>query len=309
MVRADGLVALAIVCVAVARPARADQTLDVPGGTIHVAMDGTPANRDAIDRWIRESASAVAGYFGHFPVPALELRIRTGSGRQVRHGVTFGGRTPTIRISVGDAADSADLRRDWVLVHEMSHLAFPDLTTDDSWAEEGLSTYAEPWARERAGILTADEVWAGLVDGVARAHVGGDRGLHGTEDWGRTYWGGALFWLLADVQIRERSNGRLGLPDALAGILAAGGDIRASWTLGKALAAGDAAIKMTVLADLYREYGEAPGTVDLDQLWRRLGVRARGAHAVEYDDSAPLASVRRAIERVSGSARPGRARR
>jgi hypothetical protein len=280
-----------------AGPAAADdQTLTVAGSAIHLTIDGSPANAAAIAQWVRDSGAAVAGYFGRFPVPALELRIRSVTGKQVRHGVTYGGARPTIRINVGDAADPADLRRDWVLVHEMSHLAFPDLTTDDSWAEEGLSTYAEPWARAKAGILTADQVWAGLVDGVARARLGGTEGLHGTEDWGRTYWGGALFWLLADVEIRQRSDGRLGLPDALAGILASGGDIRASWSLEKALAAGDAAVKMTVLADLYAKYGAAPGTVDLEDLWRRLGVRARGGQSVDYDDAALLARVRRAID-------------
>jgi hypothetical protein len=288
---AFGLVAL----MGAASLAGADETVTVAGGAIHVTIDGTAPNERAILDWVRQSAQAVAGYFGRFPVPAVELRIRSTSGTQVRHGVTFGGRQPTIRINVGDAADPALLRRDWVLVHEMSHLAFPDLTTDDSWAEEGLSTYAEPWARARAGILTADEVWSGLVAGVARSNLGG-RGLHGTEDWGQTYWGGALFWLLADVQIRERSHLRLGLPDALAGILAKGGDIRAGWPLARALAAGDAAVGMSVLSDLDRQYGEAPGTVDLDALWARLGARLRGRNAVDYDDSAPLASVRRAID-------------
>lgn len=280
-----------------------DQTLTVAGSAIHMTIDGSPANAAVITQWVRDSGSAVAGYFGRFPVPALELRIRSVSGRQVRHGVTFGGSRPTIRINVGDSADAGDLRRDWVLVHEMSHLAFPDLTTDDSWAEEGLSTYAEPWARSKAGILTADEVWTGLVDGVARAQLGGSEGLHGTQDWGRTYWGGALFWLMADIEIRSKSEGRLGLPDALAGILATGGDIRASWSLEKALAAGDAAVKMSVLSALYAKYGEAPGTVDLDDLWRRLGVRVRRGQGVDYDDAAPLARVRRAID---GTARPPR---
>jgi hypothetical protein len=29
----------------------------------------------------------------------------------------------------------------------------------------------------------------------------GDRGLDGTHTWGRTYWGGAMFCLLTDVEI------------------------------------------------------------------------------------------------------------
>jgi hypothetical protein len=40
--------------------------------------------------------------------------------------------------------------------------------------------------------------------------------------------------------------------------------------------------------------GARPGDVDLEALWRRLGVRARG-RTIELDDSAPLAAIRRAI--------------
>jgi hypothetical protein len=122
----------------------------------------------------------------------------------------------------------------------------------------------------------------------------GDRGLPGTKEWGRTYWGGALFWLLADMRIREQTRNRRGLPDVLDGILDAGGDIRARWDLQRALAIGDKAVGLTVLSDLYRQMGTAPGAVDLMELWHRLGIGwARGR--VVYDNSAPLAEVRRAI--------------
>jgi hypothetical protein len=56
----------------------------------------------------------------------------------------------------------------------------------------------------------------------------------------------------------------------------------------------DKAVGLTVLSNLYREMGTKPGAVDLNDLWRRLGIgRARGR--VVYDNSAPLAEVRRAI--------------
>ena len=71
----------------------------------------------------------------------------------------------------------------------------------------------EPLARVRTGTLSPDKMWADLMDGVPKGLPrGGGRGLHGTRDWGQTYWGGALFWLLADVEIREKSHDRRGLP-------------------------------------------------------------------------------------------------
>ena len=296
-----GVLAFLVAFAGSSASAARDETLTVGGGSLHVVLNGQAGNDDVVVRWVRRSADAVAGYFGHFPVPAVELRIATIPGRRVRHGVTFGGRRPTIRVSVGESATSADLDDDWVLVHELSHLAFPDLTSDDSWAEEGLSTYVEPWARVRAGILDERKAWAGVMEGMPQAHLGRGRGLHGTREWGPTYWGGALFWLTADVLIHERSQGRLGLRDALRGILEKGGDIRAHWPLLRALAAGDEAIGMNVLTELYRRLGEAPGTVDLPDLWRRLGIQ-KTADGVVYDNKAQHATFRRSID---GSSRAG----
>lgn len=273
-----------------------EHRLQVHGGTIDISIRGKPSVPDkSLLSWVEASAHAVSAYFGRYPVPAVRLRIRTGGPGRIGSGMTFGGRTPTIKVAVGRATREADLREDWILTHEMVHLAFPDLTSDDEWAEEGLATYVEPLARARLGRQSRDEVWAELIEGLPQGLPRrGGRGLHGTRDWGRTYWGGALFWLLADVRIRERTGNRQGLPDALRAVLSAGGDIRATWDLRRTLATADRALRLTVLSDLYGELGPKPGRVDLDALWRRLGVRLERGR-VAYDDTAPLSDARRAI--------------
>jgi hypothetical protein len=286
-----------VAAAALASPALASEHhLTLGGGSIDVTISGTPAVPEAaLLRWIDSAARALASYLGQYPVPRVRVFVRTGTGGGVGHGVTYGGRVPSIRIRVGNDADDGDLREDWVLTHEMVHLAFPDLTSDDSWAEEGLATYVEPIARVRAGTFPEDELWSGFIRGMPSGLPRrGDRGLHGTDEWGRTYWGGALFWLLADVRIRESTNGRRGLPDALAAIRDAGGDIRADWDLRRTLSTADRALGLTVLADLYRELAAAPGSPDLPALWRRLGVRSAGSRVV-YDANAELAAVRKAI--------------
>lgn len=269
--------------------------VEVPGGTIEVTIQGEPASETALLDWVETSARGVAEYLGRFPVPRVRLAVRIADGRGIGHGVTYGGRAPSIRIQVGHSIEPRAFANDWVLTHEMLHLGFPDLTSDDSWAEEGLSTYAEPLARLRTGTMRPQQVWVDLIEGLPKGLAGpGDRGLHGTESWGRTYWGGAAFWLLADIRIREQTRNRHGLADALAGILDAGGDIRARWPLERALAAGDRALGLTVLADLYQEQAARPERVDLSRLWDRLGIRRQGGRVL-YDDRAPLASIREAI--------------
>jgi hypothetical protein len=291
------LTTLALLSAAHVSAQTSTRAVTVGESAIDVTITGTPAVPEPmLLAWVEKSARGVTSYLGRFPVPRVRLAITAGGRGGVGGGVTRGGRMPSIRIRVGDATDQRALDRDWVLTHELLHLGFPDLTTDDSWAEEGLSTYAEPIARARVGLVREQGIWSDLVDGLPQGLPRrGGAGLHGTDEWGRTYWGGALFWLMADVRIREATRNRQGLPDALAAILSAGGDIRARWPLTRALEAGDRALGLTVLSDLYREQGMRADPVDLDALWQRLGVRRAGGRVL-LDDGAALASVRRAID-------------
>jgi hypothetical protein len=208
-------------------------------------------------------------------------------------------------MRVGERAPSRAFDEDWVLVHEMIHLAFPSMPREQNWVEEGLATYVEPFARVRTGILGEAEAWRGLVAGLPNGlPVAGDRGLDHTPTWGRTYWGGALFFLLADIEIRERSQGRFGLDDALRAIVAAGGNNAVRWSLADSFAIGDAATGLDVLTALHAKMGAAPYAVDLPALFESLGVRAvkgvgrgpsRDSFDVVFDEQAPRAALRRAM--------------
>jgi predicted metalloprotease with PDZ domain len=121
-----------------------------------------------------------------------------------------------------------------------------------------------------------------------------DRGLDRTHTHARTYWGGALYCLIADVQIREQTNSRYGLQDALRAIRRKGAGMSAEWPIERILTTGDEATGTTVLRDLYMTMRDQPVAPDLDMLWTELGIRMRDG-MVSFDDSARLAVVRRAI--------------
>ena len=90
--------------------------------------------------------------------------------------------------------------------------------------------------------LTAEQVWGGMVDGMPQGlPAPGDQGLDNTHTWGRTYWGGAIFCLLADIEIRKRTGNAKSLQDALRAINRAGGTIEAHWPLERAIEVGDKA--------------------------------------------------------------------
>jgi hypothetical protein len=271
--------------------------LEVSGGTIHVAF--APGEialpREKVFDWIKASARAVSTYYGRFPVSSLRLLLVPVDGARVRGGTTWGYRGAAIRLPLGRDSTEADLKRDWVIVHEMVHTALPDLDDRYNWLSEGLAVYVEPIARVQAGDLTAQEIWQAVMRDMPKGlPQAGDQGLDNTDTWGRKYWGGAMFCLLADVEIRKRTGNRLGLQDAMRGVLAAGGNHEQDWSIDRVLTTADKAVGVDVLTRLHDEMGPKPVTPDLAALWRDLGVKAQG-ESLEFDDTAPLAAIRKSI--------------
>src|SRR6516162_8326992 len=277
--------------------AQTDQMLRVDRGEIEVAFASPPSQalRDLIMKRLTTSAEAVTAYYGQYPVTHLEIDVKFHPGRGVNSGKAFGWNGARVAVSVGEASTAADLANDWVTTHEMVHLAFPSVDERHHWIQEGQAVYIEPVARARIGELSAEKVWGDMVDAMPQGlPKEGDRGLDYTHTWGRTYWGGAIFCLLADVEIRKRTSNQKGLEHALRAILASGGTIEVEWPLIRALQTADRATGVPVLEQLYEKMRATPVSPDLDQLWKDLGIKFDGKRAT-FDDSAPLAAVRKAI--------------
>ena len=271
--------------------------LQIGGATIDITLDPAPSAdlRKLIVDWIATAAQAVTTYYLKFPVSHVAIAVNIRDGEGVHAGRAFGWEHAHISISVGRQTTAADFVDDWTITHEMVHLAFPSVPESHHWIEEGLATYVEPIARARAGDLLPTKVWGDMFDAMAQGlPQPGDRGLDFTHTWGRTYWGGALYCLLADIEIRKRTGNRLGLEDAMRGILKSGGSIEVEWPLARALRVADQAIEVPVLEELYDQMKAKPVTPDLPQIWKQLGVDRQGGIVV-LDDSAPLAPIRQAI--------------
>ncbi len=293
--------AQALAALALAPSARAEE-LTVCGAHIEVAFEGpTPdlPHQRFLD-WIDASARAVTRYFGRFPVDHYRIRVITsGNGGGVRNGRTWGYGVAHTDVRIGRGVSAAELDHDWVMTHEMIHVAFPNTGDAHPWIQEGVATYVEPLARSFVGTKSTRAVWDELVEGLPKGMPApGDRGLDQTDAWGRTYWGGALFYAQADVRIRRQTSNRLGLIDALRGILAAGGNNQAEWSPAHTFAIGDAAVGVKVLEELWAEMGPKPMAPDLDLFWKQLGVPhdpASDSSNAPFDDTAPEASIRKAI--------------
>jgi hypothetical protein len=280
--------------------ASTSQILDIDGVRVALELvDSDFSNGSApLLAWIKRSLGIVAAYYGHFPASELRIRVSSANGGGVRHGTTFGAHGALIRLTVGREVTQTELFNDWVLVHEMTHLALPDVGSEHIWLSEGLAVYVEGVARAQAGNRNAAEVWADEARAMPRGlPQAGDGGLDHTHTWGRTYWGGALFCLLADVEIRRRTDNRVGLQTALRAVARASGGLVSDWPIERVLSVGDAAVGTHVLEELYARSKDAPLQSDLPSLWRSLGIALAG-DSFELNDEAPLAKIRDAIMRA-----------
>lgn len=273
-----------------------------------VSIAFAPGSRRATDegvrRWVLASVAQVASIYGDFPFVPIEVRVEPvsgGGGDPVVFGQATGiGGNPVVRLLLREDADDASLRRDWVAVHELLHLAMPSIRREDAWLSEGFATWATEFLRARDGLQTEEEAWTEVLLGFQRGRrptgrtlAEDSRLLHRTHAYMRVYWGGAAIALLLDADLRRGPEGKT-LEDALRAMremeLADAEEVSAEeWMerldgwLGRPL------FSRTAGACLASE--EFP---PVEAVLADLGVSLRGARAA-LDDAAPCAEARRAM--------------
>ena len=274
-----------------------DESLKIDAATLCIvfAEPESAARKSLLHAWIARSAHIVADYYGRFPATLVTLKVGGMDGDGVGGGRTTNESGLLIQVRVGRTANAATLANDWVLVHEMVHLALPELGYTHNWLAEGLAVYVEGVARAQAGNREVADVWAedrhSMPMGLPRS---GEGGMDQTRTWARTYWGGALFCLQADIALRQETANRSGLQSALRAILQGTGGYANERDIDSVLRIGDAASGTHVLEDLYGRSKALPMATDLNELWRQLGVPVDPTTQA-FDDHAPLAPIRIAI--------------
>ncbi|HVU05524.1 MAG TPA: hypothetical protein VHE30_27440 [Polyangiaceae bacterium] len=262
-----------------------------------VAADARISDAD-VKTWLGAELSALDGYLGHFPEDRVMVLVAPGTGPVMR-GVTRGGGGASILLRLPANASSVDLASEWVALHELLHAGSPDLVGGHRWFSEGWASYVEPFARARAGLVPPERVWKDLMDGLPQGlPAPGDRGLEFDQSWGRTYWGGALYFFLADVSLREAFQGERSLETAARALAKTGGTVESAWPIERVVATLDAGSGGHVFRDLFGTLALAPGTADLEAIWRRLGIQ-RAGDSVSFDETAELAEIRKNMTSVS----------
>jgi hypothetical protein len=279
--------------------ARETRDVAVRDATIRVVvLDGAldlPA--DELARWVKEAAQGVADFF-HRPPAARTLVVL--APLPDRHGIPFGkmlpANAPGVIVLIGEHTEQRELTDDWVLVHELFHVGTPSFVGEAKWYDEGLATYFEPLIRARLGWRGEADVWREFLTNMPRGLAAMTRrGLEHPERYPDMYWGGGLFCLLADVELRRRYSGTAGLEDGVRNVLSWGGSASKVWSLARVIEITDRRFPAPILAPLVAAHAEHGSPVDLDGLFRSLGVSLGPKGNVRFDEHAPLAGIRHSV--------------
>jgi hypothetical protein len=252
-----------------------------PGGCLEVAaLPGSPPEA-ALRAWLTatgDAASRALGRLPHESVAVIALPLPGFGGDPVAFGMAAHGERPTLLAYVDRDATAEALRRDWVAVHELSHLGHAFLDGESAWLTEGIATYYETVLRARAGWVSAETAVAQLDGGFRRGERGGtgrtlreeSEDRHRTRAYDRVYWAGAAIALAIDVALRGEGS-------SLDAALLRAHDLRSERlddeALLRALDGGRPGTATRVAAP----WLDASAFPDLGPAYRALGVRREGA--------------------------------
>jgi hypothetical protein len=266
-------------------PGDPELTLALPG-------DATAIAPEQLAAWVSAVAESNRRFWGQSPAKGgLAILIPSPRG-----GVPFGRVLSlggaVVTVLVGREATTRELYDDWVLVHEFLHLGSPLMRDTGAWLNEGIATFYEPVLRARAGWKSEDEVWREWMSQMPRGMPA--MASVGLQNAGRggIYWGGALFVLMAEIESLQASGGKIGFSDCLRRVLAEGGDVTVKRPTMKLLDRCDTLLGKPIIGPLAERHIAKGSAMDLDQLWRRLGVAMAADGSIAYDDKAELARLR-----------------
>lgn len=262
--------------------------------------------RQQARQWIQTVTNALQTVYGELPVEKVRIRIRASlaAGEPVPWGEVKRN-PPRVLLVINPRFGFDAILDDWTAFHEVSHLLVPYRGYGDIWFSEGLATYYQNIIRARAGLISEAGLWNLIVSGFKRgqkqdkwphldlAALSDDR--FNNRAFMRIYWSGVLYWLDADIRLRQEGQ-------SLDAVLLKLKRCCESMTLSADEIAHrlDQLSGQTIFVPLFERYRSSMAMPGFHELLHQLGVEQDlWEQQVSLDSGAPLAEIRRAIFRGS----------
>ena len=292
---------------------------DVAGTELKIDLLRSGATYDTatVVEWIRDSADNVAMTYGRFPnpqarvvvIPVADFQWANDSpvyfGRVVRDG------GETVELFFDPRHPIEELYDDWTATHELSHLMLPYVERSHRWISEGFAQYYQNVLLARAGRYTQLVAWQKIADGLERGRLSVPErspnqaaAVRDRDSRMKIYWSGAALALMADTELRKRSNGAESLDSVLDQLQRCCLPSQRAWSGTELFKKLDSFVTEPLFMDLYRLYANEEGFPDARPLLEQLGVNIDEG-AVRLLDDAELAKIRASITARRYTGEPG----
>lgn len=292
---------------------------DVAGTDLKIELlqSGTSYDTAKVVEWVRDSADNVAMTYGRFPnpqarvvvIPVADFPWASDSpvyfGRVVRDG------GETIELFFDPRHPIQELYDDWTATHELSHLMLPYVERSHRWISEGFAQYYQNVLLARAGRYTQLVAWQKIADGLERGRLSVPErspnqaaAVSDRDSRMKIYWSGAALALMADTELRKRSNGAESLDSVLDQLQRCCLPSQRAWSGTELFKKLDSFVTEPLFMDLYRQYANEAGFPDARPLLEQLGVNIDEGAARLLDD-AELAKIRASITARRYTGEPG----
>ena len=286
----------------------ADKQIEGATLNIEVRQPVDAEKAQEIIEWVRSTALTVNQTYGRFPNPAPRIIVipTKNSAWGGDSAVIFGRVTrrdqETIELFVNPDRPIEEYYSDWTATHEFSHLMLPLLSQRYRWISEGFATYYQNILMSRAGRYTPEMAWQLMIEGFERGarsrpelspNDAAEDGIRQARM--KVYWSGAAIALMADIELRQRSNGEESLDTVLGKLQACCLPSKRRWSGDALFKKLDSFLETPVFMPLYRQYANEEGFPDTGPLLAELGIELTD-NGVVFDDGKSLSAIRRAID-------------
>lgn len=283
--------------------------VDVPGATLRVTLvEGVDEmDNESIVQWIRAAATDVSLAYGRFPNPSPNVVVipvgksRNNNWSAVPFGRVIRDGGETVELQVDQSQPLHVLLADWTATHEFSHLLLPFVEHKHRWISEGFAQYYQNVLLARAGAYDDLYAWQKISDGYergrqSRPELSPNEATAGSGRSGlmKMYWSGAALALMADVELRERSDGARSLDDVLDRFQECCLPSQRIWSGPDLFAKFDELAGTPVFMPLYRRIADTAGFPDMNAVFERLGLIVTDGK-VHIRRGAELHAIRNAI--------------
>ncbi|MBT8077381.1 MAG: hypothetical protein KJO31_02340 [Gammaproteobacteria bacterium] len=262
-----------------------EEEIHVAGARLRVSMlnGRKPFDRGAISNWVRATATDVSLVYGRFPNPSPQVVVipvdSTRSSSAVPFGRVIRDGGETVELLVNVAAPPDAFFSDWTATHEFSHLMLPYIGGRHRWVAEGFAQYYQNVLLARAGAYDQQHAWQKLHEGFergrrSRPEMSPNEAADGRARNGlmKIYWSGAALALIADVDLRERSDGRETLDKVLDRFQDCCLPSPRVWSGPELFGKLDSLTDFPIFMQLYRRYANTAGFPDTRPTFARLGI-------------------------------------